>query len=159
MTTHYKTGYMKAYMLLVMGSFMTLAATAQKQVNKAEAQAAALVKKMTLEEKVGQMTQVTMAVFAKGAWANEDGELDPAALKKAIVDYKVGSMLNTTAHALPVEKWRSIMTQIQDEVKNTRLQIPVIYGLDAIHGQTYTLNSTLFPQNIAMAAARNPERP
>ena len=49
------------------------------------------------------------------------------------------------------------MTQIQDEVKNTRLRIPVIYGLDAIHGQTYTLNSTLFPQNLAIAAARNPE--
>lgn len=132
-------------------------AGAQKGMQTAEAKATALVKKMTLEEKVGQMTQVTMAVFAKGAWANEDGELDPAALKKTIVDYKVGSLLNTTAHALPVEKWRSIMTQIQDEVKNTRLKIPVIYGLDAIHGQTYTLNSTLFPQNLAMAAARNPE--
>ena len=148
---------MKANILLVIGSFFAFVAKAQKQVPPAEAQAAALVKKMTLEEKVGQMTQVTMAVFAKGAWANEDGELDPVALKKAIVDYKVGSMLNTTAHALPVEKWRSIMTQIQDEVKNTRLRIPVIYGLDAIHGQTYTLNSTLFPQNLAIAAARNPE--
>lgn len=122
-----------------------------------ETKAAALLKKMTLEEKVGQMTQVTMAVFAKGGWANEDGSLDPIALKKAVVDYKVGSMLNTTAHALPVETWRTIITQIQDEVKNTRLKIPVVYGLDAIHGQTYTLNSTLFPQNIAMAATRNPE--
>lgn len=122
-----------------------------------ETKVTALLKKMTLEEKVGQMTQVTMAVFAKGGWANEDGSLDPIALKKAVVDYKVGSMLNTTAHALPVETWRTIITQIQDEVKNTRLKIPVIYGLDAIHGQTYTLNSTLFPQNIAMAATRNPE--
>ncbi len=49
------------------------------------------------------------------------------------------------------------ITQIQDEAKKTRLKIPVIYGLDGIHGQTYTLNSTLFPQNIAMAATRNPE--
>ncbi|MEQ1797879.1 MAG: glycoside hydrolase family 3 N-terminal domain-containing protein, partial [Lacibacter sp.] len=115
-----------------------------------------LLKKMTLEEKVGQMTQVTLAVIAKGAWANEDGTLDAALLKKAVVDYKVGSMLNTTAHALSVETWRKIITQIQDETKNTRLKIPIIYGLDAIHGQTYTLNSTLFPQNIAMAATRNP---
>ena len=111
---------MKANIFLAISSFFAFSATAQKQATTAETQAAALVKKMTLEEKVGQMTQVTMAVFAKGAWANEDGELDPVALKKAIVDYKVGSMLNTTAHALPVEKWRSIMTQIQDEVKNTR---------------------------------------
>ena len=118
--------------------------------------AQALVKQMTLEEKVGQMTQVTHAVVAKGGWGNQDGTLDPAALKKAVVDYKVGSILNTTAHAVSAEKWREIMTQIQDEVKNTRLKIPVVYGLDAIHGQTYTLNSTLFPQSIAMAATRNP---
>lgn len=140
-------------LLAVLISIITMA----QNNNSPEAKAATLLKKMTLEEKVGQMTQVTMAVFAKGGWANEDGSLDPVALKKAVVDYKVGSMLNTTAHALPVETWRTIITQIQDEVKNTRLKIPVIYGLDAIHGQTYTLKSTLFPQNIAMAATRNPE--
>jgi beta-glucosidase len=50
-----------------------------------------------------------------------------------------------------------VLTQIQDEAKKTRLKIPVIYGLDGIHGQTYTLNSTLFPQNIGMAATRNTE--
>jgi beta-glucosidase len=125
-----------------------------KNANLAKAQA--LVKQMTLEEKVGQMTQVTHAVVAKGGWGNQDGSLDPAALKKAVVDYKVGSILNTTAHALSAEQWRKVITQIQDEVKNTRLKIPVVYGLDGIHGQTYTLNSTLFPQSIAMAATRNP---
>src|SRR5258705_13794391 len=86
-----------------------------------------LIKKMTLEEKVGQMTQVTLAVVAKGGWGNQDGSLDPAALKKAIEDYKVGSILNTTAHAFDVNTWRNMMTQIQDETKNTRLKIPVIY--------------------------------
>ena len=115
----------------------------------------ALLKKMTLEEKVGQMTQVTLAVVAKNGWGNQDGALDPAALKKAIEDYKVGSILNTTAHALDVNTWRNMMTQIQDETKNTRLKIPIIYGLDGIHGQTYTLNSTLFPQSIALAATRD----
>jgi beta-glucosidase len=132
------------------------ATTAQQ--NKSDVQKAeAILKQMTLEEKVGQMTQVTLAVFAKGAWANQDGELDPAMLKKAVLDYHVGSMLNTTAHALSVDTWIKLITQIQDETKNTRLKIPVIYGLDGIHGQTYTLNSTLFPQNIAMAATRNPD--
>lgn len=130
---------------------------AMGQFNKSpEAKAAAaLLKKMTLEEKVGQMTQVTHAVVAIGGWGNEDGSIDPAALKKAIQDYKVGSILNTTAHALPAEKWRALMKQIQDEVQLTRLKIPVVYGLDGMHGQTYTLNSTLFPQNIGMAATRN----
>ena len=116
-----------------------------------------LISQMTVDEKIGQMTQVTLAVVAKGGWSNQDGSLDPELLKKAIQDYKVGSILNVTAHAVSVEKWRSVQTEIQDEAKKTRLKIPVIYGLDGMHGQTYTLNSTLFPQNIAMAATRNPE--
>jgi len=116
-----------------------------------------LVAGMTLDEKIGQMTQVTLAVVAKGGWANEDGNLDTAALRHAVLDYKVGSILNTTAHALSMEKWREIQTQIQDEAKKSRLKIPVVYGLDGMHGQTYTLNSTLFPHNIGMAATRNPE--
>ncbi len=78
---------------------MSLHALAQ---SSNDATAIALVKKMTLEEKVGQMTQVTLAVIAKGAWANTDGSLDPDLLKAAINKYKVGSILNTTAHALPV---------------------------------------------------------
>ena len=72
---------------------------------------------MTLEEKVGQMTQVTLAVVAKGGWANQDGSLDPVALKKAIEDYHVGSILNVTTHAVDVDTWRSTITQIEDESK------------------------------------------
>eukprot|EP01035_Chromulina_nebulosa_P016550 gene16550-21933_t len=139
--------------------FITLIAisfTAVAQNNAADLQkVTALIKQMTLEEKVGQMTQVTLAVIAKGAWANQDGELDAAALKDAVTKYQVGSMLNTTAHALSVETWHKVITQIQDETKNNRLKIPVIYGLDGMHGQTYTLESTLFPHNLAMAATRN----
>ena len=133
--------------------FYCISLNAQTDQQKAEA----LLKKMTLEEKVGQMTQVTLAVVAKGGWGNQDGVLDPALLKKAVVDYKVGSILNTTAHAFSVDTWNAIITQIQDETKNTKSKIPVIYGLDAMHGQTYTLNSTLFPQNIGLAATRNTE--
>lgn len=106
---------------------------------------------MTLEEKVGQMTQVTLGVVG----TKTDGELDAVALKKAILYYKVGSILNVTGHALTVDQWHKLLTQIADEAKNTRLKIPIIYGLDGIHGQTYTLDATLFPQNIGMAATRN----
>ena len=144
---------MKKLLLLTITLSCYVLVNAQTDLQKAEA----LIKKMTIEEKVGQMTQVTLAVIAKGGWGNQDGALDPAALKKAIIDYKVGSVLNTTAHALSVDTWREMMTQIQDEAKKTKLKIPVIYGLDGIHGQTYTLNSTLFPQSIGMAATRNPE--
>src|SRR6187401_716722 len=115
-----------------------------------------LLKQMTIEEKVGQMTQVTFAVIAKGGWGDTEGNIDPAALKKAIADYHVGSILNVNAHGFSVDKWNEVITQIQDEAKKTRLKIPVLYGLDGMHGQTYTLNSTLFPQNIGIAATRNP---
>ena len=141
----------KIYLLFII--LRVCQAQAQTDQQKAEA----LLKKMTLEEKVGQMTQVTIAVIAKGGWADKDGNIDPDALKKAIQDHHIGSVLNVSAHGFTVDKWQSIIRQIQDEAKNTRLKIPVIYGLDGMHGQTYTLNSTLFPQNLAMAAARNPE--
>jgi len=116
-----------------------------------------LISEMTMDEKIGQMTQVTLSIVAKGGWSNEDGSPDPELLKKAMQQYHVGSILNVAAHAVTVEKWRSVQTEIQDEAKKTRLKIPIIYGLDGMHGQSYTLNSTLFPQNIAMAATRNPE--
>lgn len=102
------------------------------------------IKQMTLEEKIGQMTQVTLAVVAQNGWGNTDGVLDTAALSNAIQHYKVGSILNTTAHGFSAETWRHIQEQIQDEARKTRLKIPIVYGLDGIHGQTYTLNSTLF---------------
>ncbi len=113
----------------------------------------ALLRQMTLDEKIGQMTQVTLGVVC----TQQDGVLDTAALRKAIQHYKVGSILNVTGHALSVDQWHVVITQIQDEAKKTRLHIPVIYGLDGIHGQTYTLDATLFPQSIAMAATRNPQ--
>src|ERR1700683_5373505 len=109
--------------------------------------------KMTPDEKIGQMTQVTLGVVS----TPQDGVLDTAKLGIAIDKYKVGSILNVTNHALTVDQWRKVITQTQDKAAKTRLKIPVIYGLDRIHGQTYTLNSTLFPQNIAMAATRDPE--
>lgn len=142
---------------IISGFMLLLSATAfAQQKNSDDAKINQLLKQMSLEDKIGQMTQVTLAVFAKGGWANTDGSLDAAALKDAIHKYKVGSMLNTTAHALDVQTWQRLIKEIQDETKNTALKIPVLYGLDAIHGQTYTLNSTLFPHNLAMAATRNP---
>ncbi|HVS97477.1 MAG TPA: glycoside hydrolase family 3 N-terminal domain-containing protein [Puia sp.] len=112
-----------------------------------------LLRQMTLDEKIGQMTQVTLGVVS----TPQDGVLDAARLKKAIQDYKVGSILNVSNHALTVEQWRRVQAEIQDEAMRTRLKIPVIYGLDGIHGQTYTLDATLFPQNIGMAATRDPD--
>jgi beta-glucosidase len=135
---------------------LAVSVVAMAQQNNADSKKVdALIKQMTLEEKVGQMTQITLAIIAKGSWNNQDGSLDDSLLKDAVVKYNVGSILNTTAHALSVDTWHKLLTKIQDETKNTRLKIPVIYGLDAIHGQTYTLDATLYPHNIGMAATRN----
>lgn len=114
-----------------------------------------LLKKMSVEEKCGQMTQVDIHVILK------DGEtqvLSPEKLRMAIVTKMVGSVLNVADNAYSVEKFHEILKMIQDlATKETPNKIPVIYGIDAIHGATYTLGSTLFPQNIATAATRNTE--
>ncbi|WP_442588403.1 glycoside hydrolase family 3 N-terminal domain-containing protein [Pedobacter sp. AW31-3R] len=143
---------MKKYVLMFVMVSLTLGLKAQKG-NVNEKKVDALLAKMTLEEKVGQMTQITLGVVG----TQKDGEINPEALKNAVLKYNVGSILNVTNHALTVEEWHSVLTKIADEAKNTRLKIPVLYGLDGIHGQTYTLESTLFPQNIGMAATRNIE--
>ena len=146
---------MKRFLFLIFATAIciNIHAQAKKAISLTDKKVTELLAKMTLEEKVGQMTQVTLAVVG----TKTDGEINPAALKKAVADYKVGSILNVTGHALTVDQWHKLLTQIADEAKNTRLKIPIIYGLDGIHGQTYTLESTLFPQNIGMAATRNME--
>ncbi len=115
-----------------------------------------LLKRMTLEEKVGQMTQLTLGMIVSGR--DQEIQIDPAKLDKAIVKYGVGSILNVADQALTVDKWHEIIGQIQDAAtKKTRLGIPVLYGIDSIHGATYVRGSTMFPQEIGMAATFNPE--
>ncbi|HEU4766864.1 MAG TPA: glycoside hydrolase family 3 N-terminal domain-containing protein [Pyrinomonadaceae bacterium] len=114
-----------------------------------------LLKRMTLEEKVGQMTQLTIEMIISSR--DQNTKVDPVKLEKAIVKYGVGSILNVADQALTVDRWHEIIGQIQDASKKTRLGIPVIYGLDSIHGANYVLGATLFPQEIGMAATFNPE--
>lgn len=114
-----------------------------------------LLKRMTLEEKVGQMTQLTIGMIVNGR--DQDIQIDPAKLEKAIVKYGVGSILNVSDQALTLDRWHQIIAQIQDAAKKSRLGIPVIYGIDSIHGANYVQGATLFPQEIGMAATWNPE--
>ncbi len=116
----------------------------------------ALLKRMTLEEKVGQMTQLTISMIVNGQ--DQNIQIDPAKLDKALVRYGVGSILNCADQALTADKWHEIIGQIQQTAtKKTRLGIPVIYGIDSIHGANYVQGATLFPQEIGMAATWNPE--
>jgi len=115
----------------------------------------ATLAKMTLDEKIGQMTQVTLDVVLKAA--DGKGELDTARLKEAILKYHVGSILNISGAAYTREHWHHIITAIQQMAATDRLKIPVIYGIDAMHGMNYVQGSTLFPAEIGMAATFNPE--
>ena len=116
----------------------------------------ALLKRMTLEEKVGQMTQLTISMITTGQ--DQNIRIDPAKLDKAIVRYGVSSILNVADQALTADQWQDIIGQIQEAAtKKTRLGIPVLYGIDSIHGANYVRGATLFPQEIGMAATWNPE--
>ncbi|MDD4490293.1 MAG: glycoside hydrolase family 3 N-terminal domain-containing protein [Paludibacter sp.] len=120
-----------------------------------------LLEEMTLEEKVGQMAQITLDVIGKGDDRYNSYEpflIDTAMLRKAIVAYHVGSILNTTNnYALSPDKWNEIIGFIQQvAMEESRLKIPVVYGIDAIHGVTYTDGATIFPQQITLAATFNP---
>jgi beta-glucosidase len=139
--------------------FLTSAGFSQKPEEEIEKKVNELLSKMTLEEKVGQMTQVTIqAVSAVQGTATQAHKLDPTKLEEAIVNYHVGSILNVYDAAHSVDYWHEVITQIQDAAtQKTRLGIPIMYGIDAIHGANYTREATLFPQSIAMAATRNTE--
>jgi beta-glucosidase len=118
-------------------------------------QIASLVGQMTLKEKIGQMTQLEIGMVSDGR--GQTIQIDMEKLHKAVADYGVGSILNVNDEALPAAKWRQMIGTIQEEARKTRLHIPVLYGLDSIHGANYVLGSTLFPQPLAMAATWNPE--
>ena len=125
--------------------------------NEIELKVLNLLSEMTLEEKIGQMTQIDFSVIA--AELNSDNPVSQNKLEDAILKYHVGSILNApqTPHnqAQSVTVWRNILKSIQAVTTQSRLKIPVIYGIDAIHGGTYTKNSVLFPQAINMAATFN----
>jgi len=136
-------------------SFLQRATSLPKPARDNSRRVAELLKRMTLEEKVGQMTQLAIGFISTGD--GEDIQLDQAKLEKAVVKYGAGSILNVKDQALSVDKWRELIGQLQAATQKTRLKIPVLYGIDSIHGGTYVRGATLSPQEIGMAATWNPE--
>ncbi len=134
---------------------------AQETNEAVETRVKDLLAQMTLEEKVGQMTQVDFSVISAVNGQDAENPIDQAKLDDAILNHHVGSILNTPTtpnnKAQPIEKWRKITQTIRETAAKSRLKIPVIYGIDAIHGATYTQNAVLFPQAISMAATFNTE--
>lgn len=192
---------------------LVLTATAQTKVapaiprdEKIEQQIETLLKKMTLDEKIGQMTELTIDLLQKrtnpfagidpqkltvddikkvlkkyklekeydlskgmpkqevlfqiymriqGIENQKGFQIDEAMLDSVIGKYKVGSILNVpNGVAQSVEKWQEIIKRIQEKSMKV-MGIPCIYGVDQIHGTTYTLGGTFFPQGVNMAATFN----
>lgn len=117
-----------------------------------------LLQQMTLDEKIGQMCELTVSVLQdRETPASQGFQLNPALMDSVFGKYKIGSILNVPGDvAQSPPKWQEILTQIQQKsIEETG--IPDIYGVDQIHGTTYTLGGTLFPQGINMAATFNRE--
>ncbi|MDO4164253.1 MAG: glycoside hydrolase family 3 N-terminal domain-containing protein [Bacteroides sp.] len=125
---------------------------------KIEKQVEKLLKKMTLDEKIGQMCELTIDVLQdRTADPSKGFQLSEAMLDSVIGKYKVGSILNVpNGVAQSVEKWQEIIKRIQEKSMK-EIGIPCVYGVDQIHGTTYTLGGTLFPQGVNMGAAFNRE--
>lgn len=121
----------------------------------------ALIAKMTLQEKVGQMAQITLDVIGKGSnryASDEPFTLDDAKMQHALVKYKLGSVINASNNrARTPLVWNEIIGKIQKVAMSNGQKIPVLYGIDAIHGETYTAGATMFPQQIGQAATFNRE--
>lgn len=116
---------------------------------------AALLKQMTLEEKIGQMTQITNAAI-NHTGEQKDVSLDSAKLIPFIQQYGVGSFLN--GEAVPPQQWLTYLTALQRvALRESRLHIPIIYGLDHMHGASYVSGAAIFPHNINLGATFNPE--
>ncbi len=106
----------------------------------------ALLAKMTLEEKIGQMTQ-----------AENTGLLKPSDVET----YFLGSILSSGDADPPagntLEHWTDLYDSLQKRTQLTRLKIPLLYGVDAVHGHNNVLGAVIFPHNIGLGCTRNPE--
>ena len=150
---------MKKYLIILLSIIFSCDNVQKSDI---DLQVSDILSNMTLEEKVGQMTQINLTVIARGPnkWGSTFPlEIDPIKAKKALVDFKVGSVLNTINNTAQNPKtWFKTISDIQKySIDSTRMKIPLIYGIDAIHGTTYTDGATMFPQQITTAASWNPE--
>ncbi|MEE0487466.1 MAG: glycoside hydrolase family 3 N-terminal domain-containing protein [Prevotella sp.] len=123
---------------------------------KIEAQVEQTLKKLTLEEKIGQMMELVTDLFG----ANDKNGvfyIDEHKTDSILSRYKIGSILNAPNTCAPTAKqWEKYISQIQ-KISMKRIGVPCVFGLDQNHGSTYTQDGTLFPQNINVAATFNRE--
>jgi beta-glucosidase len=132
---------------IVLGLLATsLRATPRNDLKARDTEVRTLLAKMTLEEKIGQMTQ-----------ADQEFIKDP----KDVQTYFLGSVLSggssDPANGNEVEHWRALHARYQDLARGTRLKIPLLYGVDAVHGHSNVVGAVLFPHNVGLGATRDPQ--
>jgi beta-glucosidase len=143
-----KTGIIAATIFFFLISFLFLSCpSTPKRLSSFDPQVKELLEKMTLEEKIGQMTQ-----------PEQDQVLsNPGDVQK----YYIGSVLSggnsDPAKGNSLEAWTNLYDKVQEEAMKTRLKIPVLYGIDAVHGHSNVLGAVIFPHNIALGCTRDPD--
>ena len=145
---------------VVMSLLVTMGAFAQKSITyipdaKIEQRVEQTLSRMTLEEKVGQMTELAIDVL--GHWDGDRFVLDKDKLEHVFQKYKVGSILNTPGPVAQTPEWWQQTIRTINEYSLKACGIPCVYGLDQNHGTTYTLGGTLFPQNTNLGASFDPD--
>lgn len=154
---------MKKSFLLLAASALLVSCSQQSQkaapAIESDPQIESLVEKtlakMSVEQKIGQMTQISLDMM--GMLAHPDTfSFNDVALSQIIVKHQVGSILNVPQQAITPEHWYRVISTIQD-LSVDSIGIPTLYGLDQNHGATYSIGATFFPQNLSVAASFNTE--
>jgi len=147
-----KKTYLKTFLSVVLVFVLQLDLLAQSEEKKIED----LINQMTIEEKVGQMTNIAIGMILE-----EKGDaivLDYPKLRNVLIKNNVGSFQNVNNHAYTLKQWHEMINEIQKiNMEESRLKIPMLYAIDAVHGANYTIGSTIFPHNLGIAATRNLE--
>ena len=146
-------------MSVVMSLLVTMGAFAQTITYvpdaKIEQRVEQTLARMTLEEKVGQMTELAIDVI--GHWEGSNFVLDKDKMENVFLKYKVGSILNAPGPVAQTPEWWQQIIRTINEYSLKACGIPCVYGLDQNHGTTYTLGGTLFPQNTNLGASFDPD--
>ena len=134
-------------------SFFLISSSTNSDIDK---RIDSIMSDMSIEQKIGQMAQINLTVIANGPdkWSSfEPLQIDKDRIEKAINKYHVGSILNTTNNrARDISTWNQIIDEIQSYALSSETAIPILYGIDGIHGATYIDGATMFPQQIGTAA-------
>jgi beta-glucosidase len=131
---------------LIAAACLCWAASKPKPLSAYDPEAKALLSRMTLDEKIGQMTQPDQSLMK-----------DPADIET----YFLGSVLSGGSSdpkaGNSLKAWTDMYDGYQAHTQHTRLKIPILYGVDAVHGHNNVLDAVIFPHNIGLGCTRNPK--